>query len=333
MNDKATPISWPDHHGSAFANRRVLVTGGAGFIGSHLVDALIALGADAIVIDDLSGGDRANLPDHVPLIAASILDESALRRAIDGCDAVCHLAALGSVPQSVEQPDRYFEVNVLGSQRVLEAARGVSANRLVFASSAAVYGDDPALPKRESQSLKPMSPYAANKAAVEQLLAAHAACYPIDTASLRFFNVFGPRQNANSAYAAVISAFAQAILVKQNSPTIFGDGTQSRDFVQVANIVHAILLALRSEARLGGAAINIACGGRVTVNELARSMARAVGREDLQPVYAPPRAGDVPHSQADITRARQMLGYEPIVDFQSGLTATMAWYAQAALQS
>ena len=315
---------WVNLHGDAFRQKQVLVTGGAGFIGSHLSAALVTLGARVLVIDDLSGGDASNLRTvpAVHFVRGTILDPDLLAKLTAGCDLVFHQAALGSVPASISRPRRYFEVNVIGTSNVLEAARTAGVRRVMFAASSSAYGDSETLPKIETLATLPKSPYAATKVAGEALCRAYAASLGLDTAPLRYFNVFGPRQNANSAYAAVIAAFAAALRAGK-APTIYGDGTQSRDFTFVDNVVHANLLAARNVKPIGGEPINIACGVRITVAELATAMARQLGRADLLPVYAPERTGDVLHSQADLGRAKSVLGYEPIVDFARGLETTL----------
>jgi len=325
---------WSKRHGEAFEGAAVLVTGGAGFIGSHLTEALLELGADVRVIDDLSGGDWSNVDAFddseapgVKRITASILDEAALSEAMADCRYVFHQAALGSVPGSIDDPQTYFDVNVRGTVNVLETARRIGVRRVMFAASAAAYGDDETLPKREDMPPLPISPYASNKVSCETLMRAWARSFDLDAVALRYFNIFGPRQNANSAYAAVIAAFAKALGADQ-PPTIFGDGEQTRDFCFVRNVVHANLLAARHDRTLGGGIVNIATGVRISVNQLAREMAHGYERPDLQPTYVEQRAGDVKHSQADITRARRTLGYEPIVDFETGLAETVAWYRQ-----
>jgi nucleoside-diphosphate-sugar epimerase len=324
--ESLTLQDWRRLHGDFFKGRRVLITGGAGFIGSHLAETLVVLGADVVVIDDLSGGSRENLKDFSPVtfIEGSILDRPLLQRATEGCAYVFHQAALGSVPRSVEQPRLYNEVNTTGTLNVLEAARSAGVKRVMFAASSSAYGLNP-VPWVETMPVLPRSPYAATKVAGEGLLRAFGASYGMDTASLRYFNIFGPRQNANSAYAAVIAAFAKAYLGGQR-PVIYGDGEQSRDFTFVANAVHANLLAARRAEPIGGEVINVGTGGRISVNMLAVKMAEVYGRPDLTPVHQAERAGDIQHSFADLGRARSILGYEPVVNFAEGLRETLGWY-------
>lgn len=317
---------WQKLHGQSFSGVRVLITGGAGFIGSHLVEVLSKLGSSVVVLDDLSGGDRANLAgfSSVELVEGSILDRDLLSRCTRGCKYVFHQAALGSVPRSVEQPRLYNEVNTTGTLNVLEAAREAGVKRVMFAASSSGYGDNP-VPWIETMPSLPRSPYAATKVAGESLMRAYSSSFGLDTAPLRYFNIFGPRQNANSAYAAVIAAFAKAV-IGQTPPVIFGDGEQSRDFTFVHNAVHANLLAARCTRPLGGEIINVGCGSQISVNELARQVAGDLGQPELTPIYKPERAGDLKHSFADLDRARKLLGYEPIVGFQHGLRETLAWY-------
>ena len=303
-----------------------MITGGAGFIGSHLAEALCQLGATVVVIDDLSGGMRENLADFGPVefVEGSILDKDALRRSTKGCRYVFHQAALGSVPRSVEQPRLYNSVNTEGTLNVLEAAREAGVERVMFAASSSAYGENP-VPWVETMPVLPRSPYAATKVAGEALFRAYSASYGLDTACLRYFNIFGPRQNANSAYAAVIAAFAKALLAGKN-PVIFGDGEQSRDFTFVHNAVHANLLAARRREAIGGEVLNVGCGARISVNELARMMAELLDSPKSRPIHEPERAGDLKHSFADLERSRTMLGYRPIVDFRNGLEQTVKWY-------
>lgn len=317
-------IDWRQLHGVAFERKRALVTGGAGFIGSHLADALIAVGAEVRVLDDLSSGRSENIPAAAAFIRCSIADER-IADAFEGCDYVFHQAAMASVPLSVERPADFMRVNVTGTMNVLQASAKAKVKRVVFAASSSAYGESEVLPKVETMPPQPLSPYAASKVAGEALMRAWANCYGVDTASLRYFNIFGPRQTADSAYAAVIAAFAKAMLRGQR-PFVFGDGEQSRDFTYVANAVHANLLAARCDKPLRGEVFNVACGQRVSLNELARVMREALGRDDLSPLHQPPRAGDVRHSLADLTHIRQTLGYEPIVDFATGLRHTLDSY-------
>ncbi len=322
------PLS-PDPMFSHLRGAVTLVTGGAGFIGSHLATALLDAGASVTVLDDLSGGgDPAGLPAGVRFVRGSILDQPLLAETTAGCRFVFHQAALGSVPRSVEQPRLYHDVNVTGTLNVLEAARAAGVARVMFAASSSAYGDNPALPKVETMAAAPLSPYAANKVADEAMMAAYAHSYGLDTACLRYFNIFGPRQSPDNAYAAVIAAFAKA-LVNGRRPVIFGDGRQSRDFTYVDNVVRANLLAATAAGPLRGVPINVACGQRVTVTELAVEMARLFGRPDLTPEYRPDRPGDVKHSLADLSAARRLLGYEPVVGFRDGLAATVEWYQTA----
>jgi len=317
---------WHKLHGSFFGGAKVCVTGGAGFIGSHLCEALSVLGARVSVIDDLSGGDEANLNGfaNVSFTKASILDRAAVEKCIAGCRFVFHLAALGSVPRSVEQPRLFNDVNTTGTLNILEAARAARVQRVMFAASSSAYGTNP-VPWIEHMPVLPLSPYAANKVACEALMRAYSNSYGLDTACTRYFNIFGPRQNANSAYAAVIAAFAKAML-KGEAPIIFGDGEQSRDFTFVHNAVHANLLCARSDKPIGGEVLNVGCGTRISVNELGRVMAKALHRPDLKPLYKPQRAGDIKHSFADLNKTTATIGYQPIVDFERGLGVTMDWY-------
>ncbi len=334
MTSGTVQTDWVALHGRGFAGVRVLVTGGAGFIGSHLVEALAALGAAVVVLDDLSGGFVHNLAHITPvekieIVEGSILDRDTLARCVNGCRYVFHLAALGSVPRSVEEPRLYHDVNTTGTLNVLQAAVDAAVTRVMFAASSSVYGENP-VPWVESMPTLPQSPYAATKLAGEALLCAFAASYRgaggPDAVSLRYFNIFGPRQNANSAYAAVIAAFATAALARRPM-VIYGDGEQSRDFTFVRNAVHANLLAARAERRLNGEAINVGTGGRTSVNDLARQIARILsGNDAAAPDHRAARAGDLKHSYADLRRAGDLLGYRPVVDFDSGLKETLAWY-------
>lgn len=318
-----------ERFGDRYAGRRVCVTGGAGFIGGHLADALVSLGASVRIIDDLSTStidhvarvvDRA--PDRTRFVYASILDPGALRDAMEGCEVVFHLAAMGSVPRSMEEPERCMEVNVTGTVRVAEEARAQGTARLVFAGSSSVYGvGDPAhpqVPRRETDLPDPLSPYAASKLSGEHVVRAWARSMGVDGVTLRYFNVFGLRQPADSAYAAVIPTFLRA-LREGGRGTIYGDGSFSRDFTPVENVVLANLLAGDSERRLAGRAVNIGCGARMTIRELHATLAELTGRPEAEPEFSEVRSGDVPHSLADISAARDLLGYEPLLSAREGL--------------
>jgi nucleoside-diphosphate-sugar epimerase len=317
-----------------YQGRRVLVTGGAGFIGGHLCDALVSLGAIVTVLDDLSNATLEHLagliemePERTRFVHGSILDDEAVADATDDTQTIFHLAALGSVPRSIDYPQRTWSVNATGTVRILEAARIHKVTRVVLAGSSSVYGDDPRLPRVETTLPKPLSPYAASKLAGESLLAVWARCYGFSTVSLRYFNVFGPRQNPNSTYAAVIPAFAKKLIAGE-APTIFGDGSQSRDFTFVADAVLATLLAGASQSVLTGEVLNVGTGRATTVAQLAALMIERSEHRSLRPVFEPGRAGDVAHSLADFTRARDLIGYEPTTSLEAGLEETMHWYRQ-----
>jgi UDP-glucose 4-epimerase len=310
-----------------------VVTGGAGFIGSHLCAALVQRGDRVRVVDDLSSGRVENLAalgvgpagslEPVELLRADVLDEEQLLAAMRGAHGVFHEAAQVSVPASVRDPSRSFAINVTGTLRVLEAARAAGVPKVVFAASSAAYGDDPELPKVETQSPRPMSPYAAGKLAGEAMLAAWARSYGLSTVSLRYFNVYGERQADDSPYSGVIALFARAVLAGR-APTIFGTGEQTRDFVYVQDVVRANLLAM-DRALEPGVVINVGTGRRVSIRRLFSILAER-GAFQGQPVLAPERAGDVPHSVAAIGRARELLGFEPEWELERGLTRTLEWY-------
>lgn len=319
----------------AFDARRVCVTGGAGFIGGHLVDALLAMGASVRVIDDLSNSTLEHLselielePKRLRFVHGSILEDRALREAVDGCDCVFHLAALGSVPRSIEEPERTWEVNATGTMRVLEAARSLAAQRVIYSASSSAYGDTTKMPKNESDATQPASPYAASKLAGESLCRAWSESYGLQTMSLRYFNIFGPRQPADSAYAAVVAAFIRRLSLGQ-APVIYGDGEQSRDFTYVSNAVAANLLAGAAKREPRGEVVNIGVGERTTINELLARISDEVGASSVSPVHEAERVGDVRHSQADLTRAKELLGYRPIASLSQGVEETVAWFTGA----
>ncbi len=304
-------------YGDNFDGSTALITGGAGFIGSHIARRLLALGASVRILDDLSTGFRENVPSSAEFIEGSILDAELVRETASDCDYVFHEAAMVSVPSSVADPAKCVAVNCTGTQHVIDAAKDGGAKRIVFASSAAVYGDEPSLPSEEDDVLDPRSPYAATKAAGENLLHAYSACFELSTVSLRYFNVFGPGQSSKSAYAAAIAAFSDA-LTNNKQPTIFGDGKQTRDFVFIDNVVHANLLAASCDHDLRGQAINIGTGQRIDLLRVLKAMSDALGVA-VSPRFAPRRPGDVRDSCANISRTKNLLGYEPIVSFEVGI--------------
>ncbi len=320
------------------------MTGAAGFIGSHLVERLLELDQQVTGLDNFATGSRANLDavrarlaperaDRFVFVEGDIRDSAACRRACTGAEVVLHQAALGSVPRSVQDPITSHEVNATGFLRVLDAAREAGARRIVYASSSSVYGDHPALPKIEEQVGQVLSPYAASKRADELYAQAYGRCYGLELVGLRYFNVFGPRQDPSGPYAAVIPLWFAGLL-RGGEVAIFGDGQTSRDFCYVANAVQANLLAgttTRGEAL--GQVFNVACGDRTTLAELFRMIRDRVARVEpataaREPVYRDFRAGDVRHSLADIGKARALLGYEPTHGVGAGLDCAAAWYVE-----
>jgi UDP-glucose 4-epimerase len=302
---------------------RILVTGGAGFVGSHLAGRLLRLGHDVRVIDNFSTGRRSNLAALAPgaeLVEGDIRSYERASTAVRGCEIVFHLAALPSVPRSVQDPLTSHEANVTGLLNVMLAARDARVRRLVYASSSSVYGANAELPKREEMTPVPISPYGVSKLAGEGYCRAFGVVYGLETVALRYFNVFGPHQDPRSDYAAAIPNFISALMAGR-APVVFGDGDQSRDFTYVDNVVDANVLAMDApEAR--GRVYNVACGERVTINELIAELRELLG-SDVEPEYRPPRPGEVRHSLADITAARRDLGYEPAVALRDGLERTI----------
>jgi nucleoside-diphosphate-sugar epimerase len=312
---------------------RVLVTGGAGFIGSHIVRRLLADDYDVRVFDNFSSGRRENLADvagDVEVVEADLRDADAVKRAAEGCRFVFHEGAMGSVPRSVENPLEAFEVNATGTLNALVAARDAGVERLVYASSSSVYGDSPELPKREDARPDPLSPYALSKLSAEQACVIFARLYGMPTVSLRYFNVFGPRQDPQSQYAAVIPRFVTALLAGKR-PVIYGTGEQTRDFTYVENVVEANMKALTAPAEravaAGGGVYNASVGGRTSLLELVAEVNKILGTS-LDPIFEEGRRGDVLHSQAAIDLATEYLDYRPTVDFAEGLARTVAWYAE-----
>jgi len=304
-----------------------LVTGGAGFIGSHLVENLLAGGARVRVLDDFSTGRWENLQpfmDRIEVLEGDITNPATCARGAEGINVVFHQAALPSVPRSIEDPARSHEVNATGTLNVLLAARDAGARRVVYASSSSAYGDTPTLPKREDQTPSPRSPYAVAKLTGEHYCRSFPGVFDLEAVALRYFNVFGPRQDPGSAYAAVIPLFASAAL-EGRSPTINGDGEQTRDFTYIENVVLANLLAASSPAeRVSGEVFNVGCGGRISINDLWRAIREAIGT-DVEPVHGPPRPGDVKDSLADLTHLRERTGFEVRVGLEEGIRKTVEW--------
>lgn len=310
-----------------YKGKSVLVTGGAGFIGSHLVDGLLEAGARVRVMDNLATGKKANLAhcmDRIDFMEADIRDFAACGRAAAGVEVVFHQAALGSVPRSMEHPELSLDINVRGTLNIFTACRDSGVRRVVYASSSSVYGDSERLPKVEGEEGSPLSPYAWSKRANEEMAAVFHQCYGMDLIGLRYFNVFGPRQDPDGAYAAVIPRFFKACLT-QTSPVIYGDGEQSRDFTFVGDVAAVNMAAGQADAPAWNRAYNIAGGRRVSILDLAKAVVEKAGHP-LTPTFAPPRPGDVKHSLADISAARDNLGFIPAVSFEEGLTRSATYY-------
>jgi len=302
-----------------------LVTGGAGFIGSHLAEELTRRGERVRVADSFVTGKRDNLK-HIPgveLIEGDLADLTVAQRAVAGIDYVLHQAAIPSVPRSVQDPITSNRANIDASLNVLVAARDAGVRRLVYAGSSSAYGDTPTLPKVETMGTAPLSPYALQKLVAEQYCQMFTRLYGLETVTIRYFNVFGPRQDPSSPYSGVISLFIRA-LAERRQPTIYGDGEQTRDFTYVANVVDGVLRACTAPDA-SGEVINVATGGRISLNQLFETVKRLTGA-DVSPIYAAPRAGDVRDSQADIGKARRLLGYQPLVALDQGLEQTVAWF-------
>lgn len=306
---------------------KALVTGGGGFIGSNIARALLARGDEVRIIDDFSTGRRENLEGiEVEVVESTIEDPGALQRAMDGVEVVFHQAALPSVKRSVDDPIRTHSVNATGTLNVLVAARDGGARRVVYASSSSAYGNTPVLPKQEDMTPSPLSPYAVAKLTGEQYCRAFSHVYGLETVALRYFNVFGPRQDPTSHYSAVIPLFATALL-ERRVPTVHGDGEQTRDFTYIDNVIQANLKAAEGDERSSGQAMNIACGSRVSLNQLLEALAGIIGVEDYQVDHGDPRPGDVRDSLADISKARDLIGYEPTVQLEEGLRKTVDWFS------
>lgn len=304
-----------------------LITGGAGFIGSHIASALIASGARVRILDDLSTGHRENLEEiggDVDFIQGSVADEALLNKALDGVELVFHEAAIPSVPRSVEAPRQTHIASVDGTFSLLLAARDQKVRRVVYAASSSAYGDQPTLPKSEQMLPDPLSPYAVAKLVGEYYCQVFTRVYGLETVSLRYFNVFGPRQDPGSQYSGVVSRFI-SVLLSNERPVIYGDGEQSRDFTYIENVVYANLSAAEAPDA-AGKVINVANGERITLNQLLAEVQDLTGKKDVSAEYLEPRVGDVRHSLADITMARELLGYESRVDLREGLKRTIDWW-------
>jgi nucleoside-diphosphate-sugar epimerase len=311
-----------------------LVTGGAGFIGSHIASALVANGARVRIIDDLSTGYRENVSEiggDVDFVEGSLADENALQKALEDVELVFHEAAIPSVPRSVENPRQTHIASVDSTFSLLLAAKERKVRRVVYAASSSAYGDQPSLPKVEDMLPDPLSPYAVAKLVGEYYCQVFTRVYGLETVSLRYFNVFGPRQDPSSQYSGVISRFVAALLSGER-PVIYGDGEHSRDFTYIANVVEANLKAAETTKGLG-AVINVANGERTTLNELLKEVQQLTGKTEVSVDYKPPRAGDVLHSLADITRARELLGFEPRVGLREGLQSTIEWWKNSRFAS
>ena len=322
---------------SDMSNEKVLVTGGAGFIGSHLCDALIEKGAEVVALDNLSAGKMENIEhllshERFKFINGDITDRETCDSAVEGCTLITHQAAVGSVPRSIAEPLHTLTNNIFGAINLMLAAIDAGVKRIVHASSSSVYGDNETLPKKEQETGKVLSPYAASKRAVELLQESFANCYDIEIIGLRYFNVFGKRQDPEGAYAAVIPKFVD-LLLSGKPPTIFGDGEQSRDFTFVSNVVRGNLIALtaNSSTALNGEVFNIACSGTITVNDLFYTIREILALEDpdilqIEPIFTEPRKGDILHSFANIDKARNILGFEPQIGLKEGLENTVIYY-------
>jgi UDP-glucose 4-epimerase len=307
-----------------------LVTGGAGFIGSHLVERLLGRQDRVRIVDDFSTGKRENLPadGQAEVIEGDLADPVVARRAVEGVDFVLHQAAIPSVPRSVEDPAGSHRANVDATLQILLASRDAGVKRVVFAGSSSVYGNSAVLPKREDMRPAPLSPYALQKYMGEQYCQLFTRIYGLETVVTRYFNVFGPRQSPSSPYSGVVAKFIDS-LSEGRAPVVHGDGRQTRDFTFVSDTVTAVLACCEAPG-VAGDVINVAAGGRVSLLEVVRVLQRITGH-DVEPTFGPRREGDVDDSQADIVKARKLLGYEPVVSFEDGLRETYAWYRTAAV--
>jgi nucleoside-diphosphate-sugar epimerase len=306
-----------------------LITGGAGFIGSNMVRFLLDKGHEVRILDNFETGKQENLievADRIDLIEGDIRDQKTVSQAVADVTTVYHLAALGSVPRSIKDPATTHEVNVNGIFNMLQASREASVKRFVFASSSAVYGQSPVLPQHEELPLAPISPYAASKAIGEIYCKAFYNTYDLETICLRYYNVFGPRQDPNSQYAAAVPLFVSA-LMRDQAPIIFDDGEQSRGLTYINNVMQANYLAAQA-SKTTGEAINISTANSVTVNTVVNTIGKLLDKNHIKPEYAPPRTGDIKHSLADISKAQALIGYEPLVSFEEGIAMAIDWYKE-----
>ena len=307
---------------------RYLVTGGAGFIGSNTVDELVRRGHSVVVLDDLSSGKEDNLAEirnKITIIKGSITDIEVVRKAMHEAEYVLHLAARTSVPRSVKDPIETNKINIDGTLNVLVAAKELKVKRVVFAASSSAYGETPTLPKVETMQPEPISPYGVTKYVGELYGQTFGRCYGLENVALRYFNIFGPRQDPGSPYSGVLAKFCASFL-EDSQPVVFGDGEQTRDFTYVDNAVQANLLACEAP-NVSGKVFNVGVGGRVSLNEVLRELKRITGKT-LETKYEPPRDGDIRDSQADISQAQEFLGYQPQVTFEGGLARTFEWYRE-----
>lgn len=308
--------------------KRYMITGGAGFIGSNLAEALLKKGIAPVVFDNFSTGRLENVEklDGVRIIQGDLCDLDQVKAAMEGVEVVFHEGALPSVAKSIKDPVRSNKNNIDGTVNVLLAARDAGVRRVIYAGSSSAYGDSETLPKVETMKENPISPYAISKLTAEHFCKVFSRVYDLDTVVLRYFNIFGPKQDPSSPYSGVISLFV-TLLLRREQPVIHGDGEQSRDFTYIENAVNANLLA--AEAKLPpGQVINCACGDRVTLNTLYKMTQTLTDAQDIEPRYSEPRKGDIRHSLADISKAKELLGYEPTVGFKEGLRKTVAWYRE-----
>lgn len=309
-----------------------LVTGGAGFIGSNLCEAILKLGYKVRCLDDLSIGKQENVDlfidnENYEFIKGDIRDYETCLDATSGVDYVLHQAAWGSVPRSVEMPLTYNDINIKGTLNIFEASRENNVKKVVYASSSSVYGDEETLPKVEGKEGNVLSPYALTKSVVEKYAKLYSDLYGLDTYGLRYFNVFGRRQDPDGAYAAVIPKFIK-LLLNDERPTINGDGKQSRDFTYIENVIEANLKTLKADSKYSGEAFNIAFGGREYLNDIYSLLAELLDKKNIKPIYGPDRVGDIKHSNADISKAKRLLGYDPDWSFEKGIREAIEWYVK-----